>query len=69
MQFTIDIGWGWWMIPTAITILAYWWFRYSTKGLNNYANDYGMAGVAYGFLFLLMLVPVLASWLIWSLLT
>jgi hypothetical protein len=52
----------------AITILCYGYFRYSTKGVRT--NDaYGAGAIIYGFIFLLMLVPVLASWLVWSLLT
>lgn len=65
MTFTLEFGW--WIIPTAITVLT---FGYAALMSRDMGNDRFGAGavITFGF-YLLASVASLLAWLIWSLAT
>lgn len=66
---TINIEFGWWLIPAIITaisfIIAFW------RSDKSYAHGLSALGQAMSnaFLYLFALVASLISWLVWSLIT
>ena len=58
---TMTLTFGWWLVPTAITIGVLIWGYWPEKH-TNYGMDIG--GVI---MFLVGIILVLASWLVWSL--
>lgn len=67
MTFTIEFLGDWWLIPAAITIIAFVFAM--TKFVETSGNDYGLGGMV-NLLFLSMAaVASLLAWLIWAVLT
>ena len=66
---TIHIVPGWWLIPLAITIVAYGLAWREDRRQPNQGGDYSFPGVASTILYLIATIPVLFAWLIWALLT
>lgn len=64
---TIEISFGWWIAPAAVTALAFMWAylkqdRKVSSGLGEPARFMGNL-----FLYLIATIPALIAWLIWSL--
>lgn len=66
MTFVIEIGW--WLIPLAISILAFLWAVVATPRSNPGYYGYGSA-IAGLFTYVPALIVSLIAWLIWAVLT
>lgn len=64
---TINIAFGWWIAPTAITALAFLWacLKQDRKVSGGLAEPARLMGNL--FLYLIATIPALIAWLIWSL--
>lgn len=58
---------GWWVVPTLITVAALTWAVWRREP-SSYGGFGDFGELVNMFWFLIALVPILASWLIWSLL-
>lgn len=63
---TIDITFGWWLLPLVATVGAFIWAHVTA---NAKPGMYGGGAMFNLVIWLMALVPVLAVWLIWALLT
>ena len=66
MTFDLTIRFGWWLIPAAITVIAFVWASIETP--RSGCNGIGDAVVA-AFLFGTAIIASLVAWLIWALAT
>ena len=66
-EMTITIGFGWWLLPMAVTIIAYGFAisKFSRGG----GGDYSFPELWNGILLIIVTIPVLIAWLIWALAT
>ena len=66
---SIMITWGWWLVPTLITIAAFGWFAWYWRGFEKASGGYGkmVDGLIALGAFALALVIALVAWLIWAL--
>lgn len=66
-MMTINIEFGWWIAPTAITALMFLWAY--LKQDRSVGSGYGEPArlLFNGTLFLITTIPSLIAWLIWSL--
>lgn len=63
---TITLGFGWWLLPTAITLASFVTVGFMSRDLG---NDRFGAGAVVAFLFYLIAAVVsLLAWLIWAVL-
>ena len=62
---TITIGFGWWIAPAVITIIALGWAAFMSRDMGN--DRFGAGAVIAGFLYLIAAVVSLVAWLIWAL--
>lgn len=63
----ITITLGYWLIPTAATLILYGFWYAGLKTRTN--DDFGIGAIVDGVTFLLYTVPVLIAWLIYAFLT
>lgn len=67
---TLTIGFGWWLVPTAVTIIAFVYAGFMCRD-EGYHGDYAAIGnamvglVVYG----AAIIVSLLAWLIWAVLT
>jgi len=62
---TITIGFGWWIAPAVVTIVA---FALAWRAQSPHTGgDYNFVGFFNTMAYIVALVPSLAAWLIWSL--
>lgn len=63
---TIQVTAGWWLLPLAITVIAFVWaMRTSTDDL----RTFGSGALFNLVVWLSAIVPCLLAWLIWAVLT
>lgn len=64
---TVEISFGWWIAPVAVTALAFLWAY--LKQDRSTGGDYAEAGrIVFNIaLYLIATIPALIAWLVWSL--
>lgn len=63
VDMTMTITIGWWILPLLVTVASFSWAAWVGS---NSSGDYDFSGAYAG---IASLIPTLAAWLIWSLLT
>lgn len=68
---TLEITLGWWLVPAAITVLAFAYaaIRDAQENPNGNYGTYGSGAIYTAFVFGGALIVSLIAWLVWSLLT
>jgi len=64
---TITVNWGWWVVPTMITVFTLVWLVIKFP-LGGYRGDYDFSGVFDAMVWLIGILFVVVTWLIWALL-
>jgi hypothetical protein len=64
---TIELSFGWWLLPLAITIAAYGWHRWVNKDVQ-YGGDYNFSALGTILTFALAACVSLTAWLVWAVL-
>ncbi|KAA3527062.1 hypothetical protein GOZ96_04815 [Agrobacterium vitis] len=62
---TFTIGFGWWIVPAVITLLAFGYAAFMSREEGN--DQYGVAAIISLGFYLMAAVVSLLAWLIWSL--
>jgi hypothetical protein len=66
-EMTLTIQFGWWLLPLALTVAAFWRAAYLDRD-NKPGGDYNMSGIVSAVYYGLALIVSLAVWLVWALL-